>query len=392
MGRKLTTSQFIEKAILVHGEKEFDYSITEYNGRHSKLNIIHVRCGNTINVQAGFHLRGGLCRYCNGSSQLTQSEFESKVRDKYGDVYDLSKAIYVNSKTKLELTCKEHQIAFKMNLGNLMRGNQGCYKCRKEITNTEELKSAIISKHGKGRYDLSKVVFKKRSQKVDIGCNFCGCWYKQRIGNILYGYGCNNCSWLEKSKKSANKYGKLFIEKSILLYGNRYDYSKVNYVTAKTKVKVFCNKHKKYFFINPDNHLNGGGCKWCNIPRGENLVIRFLEKRNILFKHETSIKGCRDISKLRFDFYLPSHKIAIEVQGKQHYEVIEFFGGLKEFKERKRRDQIKRVFCRQEGIHLIEIPYWDLDKIEKILLRELKINHSQNTHQREFLGQQLRLF
>ena len=34
-----------------------------------------------------------------------------------------------------------------------------------------------------------------------------------------------------------------FINKSILLYGNKYDYSKVTYINSITKIKIICPKH-----------------------------------------------------------------------------------------------------------------------------------------------------
>jgi hypothetical protein len=33
----------------------------------------------------------------------------------------------------------------------------------------------------------------------------------------------------------------LFIEKAILKHGNKYDYSRVEYINSKTKVCIFCN-------------------------------------------------------------------------------------------------------------------------------------------------------
>ena len=37
------------------------------------------------------------------------------------------------------------------------------------------------------------------------------------------------------------------------------------------------------------------------------------------------------------------------------------------------RDQIKRDFCQKEGIELLEIPYWNFNKIEEILVEKLNL-------------------
>lgn len=53
-----------------------------------------------------------------------------------------------------------------------------------------------------------------------------------------------------------------FIEKAIEIHGNKYDYSKVNYIDAKTKVCIVCPEHGDFLQL-PYNHLNGNGCPSC---------------------------------------------------------------------------------------------------------------------------------
>ena len=61
-----------------------------------------------------------------------------------------------------------------------------------------------------------------------------------------------------------------------------------------------------------------------------------------------------------FDVAIPKLNLFFEYQGKQHYDMISFFGGIRGFFERKERDREKRLACKENGIILIEIPYtWD---------------------------------
>ena len=60
---------------------------------------------------------------------------------------------------------------------------------------------------------------------------------------------------------------------------------------------------------------------------------------------------------LRFDIYLPEYKLAIEYQGEQHFEPVDFFGGEEGFKDTVRRDNLKRKLCREYGVSLVEIRY-----------------------------------
>lgn len=60
--------------------------------------------------------------------------------------------------------------------------------------------------------------------------------------------------------------------------------------------------------------------------------------------------------KMELDFWLPSAKIGIEVQGRQHYEFNPFFHGTRDnFEAQLRRDEVKKSLCAQLGVHLYEI-------------------------------------
>lgn len=59
------------------------------------------------------------------------------------------------------------------------------------------------------------------------------------------------------------------------------------------------------------------------------------------------------------DIYIPSLRIAIEYQGKQHYSSVEYFGGKIGLEYRMRLDEIKKERCYAHGIKLIEWRYDD---------------------------------
>jgi very-short-patch-repair endonuclease len=54
----------------------------------------------------------------------------------------------------------------------------------------------------------------------------------------------------------------LFISKAIKIHGDKYEYSKVNYINAKTKVTIICKTHGE-FSQTPSNHLNRHNCQKC---------------------------------------------------------------------------------------------------------------------------------
>lgn len=61
-------------------------------------------------------------------------------------------------------------------------------------------------------------------------------------------------------------------------------------------------------------------------------------------------------------------KVAIEYQGKQHFEPVEIFGGKENFEKQKERDVLKKKLSDENGIKLVYINYWE--DITAELIRE----------------------
>ncbi len=59
----------------------------------------------------------------------------------------------------------------------------------------------------------------------------------------------------------------------------------------------------------------------------------------------------------RFDIYLPGRKVAIEYQGRQHYEPVPFFGGEEGFLRTQERDRRKAELCAKNSVTLIYFRY-----------------------------------
>ncbi len=59
----------------------------------------------------------------------------------------------------------------------------------------------------------------------------------------------------------------------------------------------------------------------------------------------------------RLDIFIPERKLAIEYQGKQHFEPVDFFGGEEGYKRNQERDARKLKLCKKSGISLIYFNY-----------------------------------
>lgn len=70
------------------------------------------------------------------------------------------------------------------------------------------------------------------------------------------------------------------------------------------------------------------------------------------------------LNRQRYDIYIPSFRLAIEYQGQQHYEEIDFFGPLSEIQE---RDKRKKELSDENNVNIL---YWKYD--EKINQKNLE--------------------
>lgn len=82
-----------------------------------------------------------------------------------------------------------------------------------------------------------------------------------------------------KCNKSFKMNTNAFIEKAKQIYGSKYDYSKVDYKGNKNKVCIICPTHGE-FWQRPNDHLNGHGCYKCNCHNHTKNFSNFIEKAN----------------------------------------------------------------------------------------------------------------
>lgn len=132
----------------------------------------------------------------------------------------------------------------------------------KRLTQEEFIEKAR-AKHG-DKYDYSKVEYKNYETEITIICPEHG-EFTQTPNNHLAGKGCRKCS-LKNKPQCQPKSCEDFIKKAIKRYGEKYDYSKVDYKGGLIEVNILCKKHNYIFQQKPQNHLNlksAGGCPMC---------------------------------------------------------------------------------------------------------------------------------
>lgn len=164
---------------------------------------------------------------------------------------------------------------------------------------------------------------------------------------------------IEKQKYTTD----IFIKKAKLIYGDKYDYSKVNYINSKTKVKIICPKHGE-FLTSPDLFLMGKSCPQCgnHLSIAEDEIYKYIgnligydkvEKRN------TSVLNGKEI-----DIFIPSIKFGIEYNGLKWHST--------EYNRDKYYHLNKTLECEKKGITLIQIFEDEYMQNKELVLEKIK--------------------
>lgn len=132
MATKKTIEQFREDVKNIWGDKYIVPPDAVYLGNHEKIKIVCPKHGEFfVEVNSFLHKHG--CKECrretvNKDRVLSQEEAIKRIKDVWGDKYDLSEVKYVNARTKITPICPIHG-KFKARYSDFVNGC-GCPLCR----------------------------------------------------------------------------------------------------------------------------------------------------------------------------------------------------------------------------------------------------------------------
>ena len=367
--KKKTNEEFIEEAKKIHGNT-YSYDNCNYIG-YLKPITITCKIHGDFNIRVDHFLGGSGCLKCaieknSKKRTLTNDEFISKAKEVHGDKYSYDKTVYRGRKEKIIITCPIHG-DFEQLAGNHLEGN-GCKKCA--IEKTVEKKSITFDNFIERAYEVHgpKYLYYKNSyidakHKVTIVCQEHGKFQQQAQAHLL-GQGCPYCA---KEKNICNlpkkKSSEQFIKEAKKVHGDKYDYSKTEYDGEEKNVIIICKKHGE-FKQKASNHLHGSGCPRCKRSVLEEKTAIILEKKLINYEDHVNKTTFHWLKNQHLDFYLPDYNVAIECQGVQHYEPVDFAGKGKKWAKRKlyttkSLDKIKSKRCADNFVFLEYINYND---------------------------------
>jgi len=258
VAKKVTTVDFIENAYEVHRDR-YDYSKVVYVKAREKV-IITCKIHGDFPQSPNSHLKGHGCPDCGGKKQWSQQKFVTEANRIHDGKYDYSMAFYRDMYTSVTISCPIHGHFEKKPVKHI-HSEQGCQKCSK-ISRIKKLSRSqseylrlVREKHG-SKYDYSNVIYTNKENYIEIRCKIHDWTFKQKAGNHLLGQGCRKC---------ANQYSPTteeWIEMAIQVHGDRYDYSRSEYINQGTKIDVGCPIHGE-IQVYSDVHLRGGICNKC---------------------------------------------------------------------------------------------------------------------------------
>jgi hypothetical protein len=304
--------------------------------------------------------------------KLTTEQFKEKSQKVHGpDTWGYSRVVYKNNRTDVELECPIHGFFWQIPHNHL--SGKGCPKCKNQTKSTEKFIEDAQKING-DNFGYSRVVYKNAKTDVELECPIHG-FFWQKPYHHLRGAGCPKCGII-KSIKNRAKSTEKFIEDAQKINGNKFGYSRVVYKNNRTDVELECFEHG-FFWQKPYHHLSGHGCPKCKSSKGELAVQKFLEEQSIEYIHQHKFPDCVDINPLVFDFYIPQLNLCIEYDGEHHFHPVNYSGDMEVAKLRHedtvRKDQIKKDYCKNNKIHLINIGY-SINDIPEYIKKHMKKN------------------
>lgn len=301
-------------------------------------------------------MHGQGCPMCSGNVRKTTKEYANELAIKNPTIEVVGE--YRGANKKIMHHCLIHDIYWEATPTRML-GGSGCEECKKEkirlankktheqYVNEVKIINPNIIVLGEYVNAETPILHKCLIHNIE--------WMAFPV-SVLRGGGCYECG-IEKSSSIRRKSHEQYVAEVMEINS---DIEVVGiYVGSNIPILHKCKIDGYEWYAIPSNILFGYGCPQCNESSGERQIRQWLESNNIKYIYQMPFIDCHDILPLPFDFYLPNYNIAIEYQGEQHYRPVKYFGGEEKFELQQKHDDIKKKYCANNNIKLLEIPYWE---------------------------------
>ena len=313
----------LNKAIAIHGDI-FDVDFNTYTQLRKDVHITHKKSGKEYWINFGNFIRGGLPKEIRDDDER-RANFENFIEKStiaHNGYYDYSKVEYINSSSKVLITCPEHGDFWQLPNDHI-KGFK-CPKCKADnhrvklsdfVKKAREIHGdkytyiesswngtatpvqAICPHHGNitlmpsSHLEGSECLYCARALKEDSVSDVpkfevLDVKYKlvsnvdSVITNSVYTFNCSkhgdyNTTYLkylnkfyhgclECANEGIRKDFDSFVKEASETHNNKYKYIKPEFMNRNQKVKIICPEHGEFEML-PYNHATGQGCPQCGI-------------------------------------------------------------------------------------------------------------------------------
>lgn len=313
------------------------------------------------------------------------------------------KNIHIAAQTKCELCGKiMQQSALYDHMRNLHSDPSSKYKWNCDICNLNFKTDATYRKHLKcdehiiaeknKNLDTVKIEEKLKTLNVVMGtkkykCKHCkeilddrDSWIEHlKLKHNAKTFSCYECkkeftdearlhrheNTHEDNKHECSTCFKLFSRKDQLTrhineVHNKKEYVKCDFCGQDIIKRNYVERHAKLCAVNQALRKYQGKSNW------ERIVFKFFTINDIEFMYQKKFEDLKNKQYLPYDFYVPSIRTLVEINGLQHYVPMSYRNGKEKFEEVQQVDKLKKEYAEKNKYGLLVIDTREYNNEEKI--------------------------
>lgn len=201
-------------------------------------------------------------------------------------------------------------------------------------------------------------VFRITSKPYSYMVSKCRNWIKNGFLSGNFDVVCDGFEEAFLSYKGSGLKRKDILESKLTFFSVEKYIKDKNTLWDVSREVLQCAKQGEYSGVERNTYIKPTN-KW----KTEELVYKYIKKiykeNKVIYQHRPFFLKGKNGGQMSYDIFITGLNIAIEYQGKQHFEPVEFFGGEEGFKETKKRDSLKRKLSIENGVKLIYVNYWE---------------------------------
>ena len=300
MPRKKVGSEVIAAIVAKYGDK-YDYSKSKYINSKTPLSIIcwkHGEFSATSSSLLSKRRKREACPRCSieiaaQEKRMSSEEFIRRAKSEVCEKLDYSEVKLDKATDKVTIICSLHG-KFKIVATTFLHKKKGCPSCalqnrdnKKRLTQGEFDRKVRLFHGERYQYDFSE--YANQRSILNVKCKKHG-KFSITAANFMNGRGCRDCG-IEAASQKKRLSTKEWVAKAKSVHGNRYDYSKSNYLGAHQYITITCSTHGD-FEQKAGNHISlGRGCRKCS------GILRTRDNKEKILTQEEFLKRCKKYHK-----------------------------------------------------------------------------------------------